>query len=102
LNHLAIGIENVGDDHKWPLTDAQVAADAMLFRDLASRYPITHLLGHSEVEHFRDHPHYLERDPSYRNSKPDPGAAFLVRVRAAVCDLKLAGLDAATTDCGRE
>jgi N-acetylmuramoyl-L-alanine amidase len=98
LNHVAIGIENVGDDRKWPLTDAQVAADAALVRDLASRYPITHLLGHSEVEHFRDNPYFVERDPAYRNSKPDPGAAFLARVRAAVCDLHLAGLAATTND----
>ena len=91
LNHVAIGIENVGDGKRWPLTDAQVAADAALIRDLASQYPITHLLAHSEVEGFRDHAYYLERDPAYRNSKPDPGAQFMARVRAAVCDLGLAG-----------
>jgi N-acetylmuramoyl-L-alanine amidase len=92
LNHLAIGIENVGDDHTWPLTDAQVAADAALIRNLVSRFPITHLLGHYEVEHFRDHPYFVERDATYRNSKPDPGASFMARVRKAVDDLKLAGL----------
>src|SRR5262249_21926382 len=30
LNHVAIGVENVGDEQKWPLTDAQVDADARL------------------------------------------------------------------------
>src|SRR5689334_17987206 len=54
LNHIAIGIENVGEDEK-ALTDAQVAADAALVRDLASRFKITHLLGHFEVMKFRDH-----------------------------------------------
>ena len=93
MNHVAIGIENVGDGKKWPLTDAQVAADAALIRELAKRYPITHLLGHSEIEHFRDHPYYVERDPSYRNSKPDPGAEFMASVRAAVRDLALKGPD---------
>ena len=92
LNHIAIGIENVGDDRRWPLTDAQVAADAALVRDLAARYPISHLLGHHEVMAFHDHPYYVERDPTYKNSKPDPGAAFMNRVRAEVADLKLAGL----------
>lgn len=91
LNHIAIGIENVGDETRWPLTDAQVAADAALVRDLASRFPITHLLGHHEVMSFRDHPYYVERDPGYRNSKGDPGTKFMARVRALVADLKLSG-----------
>ncbi len=93
LNHIAIGIENVGDGDKFPLTDAQVAADAALVRDLAARFPITHLLGHSEVMRFRDHPYYVERDPSYKNDKPDPGDAFMARVRAEVADLELSGVD---------
>ena len=80
LNHIAIGIENAGDEQRWPLTDAQVAADAALVRRLAHAYPITHLLGHYEVMKFRDHPYYLERDPSYHNDKPDPGARFMARV----------------------
>src|SRR5262245_2466129 len=42
LNHIAIGVENVGDGAKYPLTDAQVAADAALVRYLASRFHITH------------------------------------------------------------
>jgi N-acetyl-anhydromuramyl-L-alanine amidase AmpD len=92
LNHIAIGIENVGDEAKYPLTDAQVAADAALVRDLAARFPITHLLGHYEVNKFRDNPYYLERDPNYRNDKPDPGVRFMARVREQVADLKLSGL----------
>src|SRR6185295_4782231 len=89
LNHIAIGIENAGDDKRWPLTDAQVAADVALVRDLARRFPITHLLGHHEVMAFRDHPYYVERDPDYKNDKPDPGAAFMKRVRAELVDLEL-------------
>ena len=93
LNHIAIGIENVGDEqHGLPLTDAQVAADAALVRELAARFPITHLLGHSEVMSFRAHPYYVERDPKYRNDKPDPGARFMARVRAEVADLNLSGV----------
>jgi N-acetyl-anhydromuramyl-L-alanine amidase AmpD len=92
LNHVAIGIENVGDGDRFPLTDAQVAADAALVRDLAARYPITHLLAHSEVMKFRDDPLYVERDPAYRNVKPDPGDAFMAKVRARVADLHLHGL----------
>jgi len=92
LNHLAIGIENVGDDAKLPLTEAQVVADAALVRMLAERYPITHLLGHHEVMAFRDHAYYVEREPGYRNDKPDPGPRFIARVRALVADLELRGL----------
>jgi len=92
VNHIAIGIENVGDGDKYPLTDAQVAADAALVRDLAARFKITHLLGHYEVMSFRKHPYYVERDATYKNEKPDPGEAFMARVRERVADLKLSGL----------
>jgi len=91
LNHLAIGIENVGDGKKWPLTAAQVEADARLVRFLAGRFPITHLIGHSEAQRFEGHPYFLERDPKYRTDKPDPGAAFMTAVRARVADLGLKG-----------
>jgi N-acetyl-anhydromuramyl-L-alanine amidase AmpD len=92
LNHLAIGIENVGDGQKYPLTDAQVAANAALVRELAARFSITHLLGHHEVMQFRSHPYYVELDAAYKNSKGDPGAAFMARVRERVADLKLSAL----------
>lgn len=91
LNHIAIGIENVGDDKKWPLTDAQVEADARLVHYLAARFPITHLVGHSEVARMEGKIYFQERDPKYRNSKPDPGARFMKRVRAKLGDLRLAG-----------
>jgi N-acetyl-anhydromuramyl-L-alanine amidase AmpD len=92
LNHIAIGIENVGDGDKHPLTDAQVAADAALVRDLATRYPITHLFGHYEVMKLHGSPLYVERDASYHNDKPDPGERFMAAVRERVADLKLGGL----------
>jgi N-acetyl-anhydromuramyl-L-alanine amidase AmpD len=92
LNHIAIGIENVGDGDKHPLTDAQVAADAALVRDLAGRYPITHLFGHYEVMKLRGTPLYVERDARYHNDKPDPGERFMAAVRARVADLDLRGL----------
>jgi hypothetical protein len=93
LNHVAIGIENVGDAETGPpLTDAQVAADAALVRDLAARFPITHLLGHYEVMKFRADPLFVELDPTYKNDKPDPGARFMARVRERIADLKLRGL----------
>ena len=93
LNHISIGIENVGDEARWPLTDAQVAANAALIRDLARRFRITHLLGHHEAAAFAGHPYYVELMRGYTNAKPDPGARFMARVREAVADLKLAGLE---------
>jgi N-acetyl-anhydromuramyl-L-alanine amidase AmpD len=92
LNHVAIGIENVGDEDAHPLTEAQVEADAALVRDLAARFPITHLLGHYEVMKFRADPLFVELDPTYKNDKPDPGARFMARVRERVADLNLRGL----------
>ncbi|HEX3765099.1 MAG TPA: peptidoglycan recognition family protein [Kofleriaceae bacterium] len=91
LNHIAIGIENVGDEHKWKLTDAQVEADAHLVRYLAARFPITHLIGHSEARRLDGKIYFQERDPHYRNSKPDPGDRFMKLVRAKLTDLKLKG-----------
>ncbi|MFN7147145.1 MAG: N-acetylmuramoyl-L-alanine amidase, partial [Myxococcota bacterium] len=93
LNHVAIGIENVGGGKEWPLTDAQVAANAALVRWLAARHPLTHLVGHSEYRGLEDEPFFEERDPAYRTTKPDPGADFLGKVRAEVADLGLAGPD---------
>ena len=91
LNHIAIGIENVGDEARWPLTDAQVEADARLVRYLAARFPITHLIGHHEAGRLDGKIYFRERDPAYRNAKPDPGAKFMQRVRARLGDLKLQG-----------
>jgi len=92
LNHIAIGIENVGDESRWPLTEAQIAADAALVRELARRFRITHLLGHQEAAAFAGHAYFVELVPGYKNAKPDPGARFMKAVREAVADLKLAGL----------
>jgi N-acetylmuramoyl-L-alanine amidase len=91
LNHLAIGIENVGDGDQYPLTAAQLEANAALVRDLVARHPtITHLLGHHEYRRMEATDYWLELDPKYRNQKPDPGASFMKRLRAEVADLKLA------------
>lgn len=90
LNHVAIGIENVGGGEAHPLTQAQVEANAALVRDLVRRFPgITHLLGHSEYRRMEGHPYFQERDPGYRTEKPDPGPEFLAAVRARVADLPL-------------
>lgn len=91
LNHVAIGVENVGDGTKSPLTEAQVKADAALVRYLAHKWPITHLIGHMEYREMEGHPYFLELNPKYRNRKPDPGADFMKKVRALVADLKLRG-----------
>ena len=88
LNHVAIGVENVGGP-EMPLTDAQVESNVALVAWLASRYPITHLLGHSEYRRMEGHPYFQERDPNYRTEKPDPGEAFLAAVRAKTAHLGL-------------
>lgn len=91
LNHVAIGVENVGGGERWPLTEAQRAANVALVRALKAAHPeITHLLGHHEVAGLRGDPLYLELDPNYTNQKDDPGPEFMAAVRAAVVDLQLA------------
>ncbi len=91
LNHVAIGVENVGGEPDLPLTDAQVEADAALIRDIVRRQPVKWLYGHLESSAIEACPLYEEKDPTYRNAKPDPGAAFMAKVRAKVADLGLAG-----------
>jgi N-acetyl-anhydromuramyl-L-alanine amidase AmpD len=90
LNHLALGIENVGGGKGHPLTAAQLRANAWLVRDLVRRHPtITHLVGHHEYRRMEGHAYWLERDPGYRNRKPDPGARFMGKLRAELADLSL-------------
>nr|WP_293273194.1 peptidoglycan recognition family protein [Nannocystis sp.] len=92
LNHLAIGVENVGDNGRFPLTAAQRAANVALVRHLVARFPgITHLIGHHEYLAFEAHPYFQEREPDYRTRKGDPGPAFMQAVRAELQDLPLAG-----------
>jgi len=91
LNHLAIGVENVGDGRRWSLTQAQVDANARLVRWLATTYPITHLIGHHEYRLMEGHPYFEELIPSFRTGKVDPGPAFMSAVRAQVADLGLSG-----------
>lgn len=91
LNHVAIGVENVGGGDQWPLTNAQVEANAALIRWLTGRYPITHLIGHLEYRGLEGHPYFEEQDPKYRTTKSDPGAPFMTAVRAKVAELGLLG-----------
>lgn len=91
LNHIAIGVENVGDGKRWPLTAAQVKANIALVRYLAARHSITHLIGHHEARSLEGTDLWLERDPSYRNRKGDPGPRFMAKVRAGLSDLALRG-----------
>ncbi len=96
LNHVAIGIENVGDGDlgrhraEAPLTRAQLDANIVLVRHLAGRYPtIDYVIGHSEYRQLerRAHPaHDLfhEELPAYRTEKSDPGKRFMKRLRRAL------------------
>jgi len=92
LNHLSIGIENVGDADRLPLTPAQLAADIALIHDLASRYPgITHVIGHHEYRAFEGHPYFKEREADHRTHRTDPGPAWMQQVRAGLTNLALEG-----------
>jgi hypothetical protein len=91
LNHLAIGIENVGDGKRLPLTEAQLEANAALIRWLAHRHPITHLIGHHEYRQMESHPYFSETLDWFRTGRVDPGPAFMARLRARLADLPLQG-----------
>jgi N-acetylmuramoyl-L-alanine amidase len=91
LNHLSLGIENVGGDPEHPLTEAQIEANAALIRALSARHDITHLIGHLEYRWMESHPYFQELDPDYRTAKSDPGPDFMEAVRSRVGDLGLEG-----------
>jgi N-acetylmuramoyl-L-alanine amidase len=92
MNRTAIGVENVGGIEGYPLTEAQLASNAALVRYLKAKLPkLTHLIGHLEYRAFEGHPYFEERDPKYRNAKPDPGKEFMEKLRASVKDLGLEG-----------
>ncbi|MBZ0111221.1 MAG: N-acetylmuramoyl-L-alanine amidase [Thermoanaerobaculia bacterium] len=97
LNHVAIGIENVGDADlgstrhgSTPLTDAQLAANVKLIRYLAAKYStLDYVIGHSEYTDLEDPTHpahdlFYEAREDYRTEKSDPGRRFLRRLRRAL------------------
>lgn len=92
LNHVAIGIENIGNgdlgsDAELPMTEAQLAANVALVRYLAGRYPsLEWVVGHHEYRDFEDPGHpghglFVEDKPDYRTEKSDPGAGFMAAFR---------------------
>lgn len=83
LNHVALGVENVGGTEDTPLTEAQLKANIWLVKYLAEKYDIDYLIGHYEYTNFEGHPLWLEVDESYRTKKTDPGEDFMAEVRAA-------------------
>jgi len=91
LNHLSIGIENVGDRHNLPLTDAQLEANSALIHHLSSRHPITHVIGHYEYQEMEGHPYFQERRSAFRTVRGDPGKEFMARLRESIRGLGLQG-----------
>ena len=84
-----MGIENVGNGTTHPITEAQIAANTALIRQLSERYPITHLIGHHEHNAMEGHPYFQEQDPKYRTTKIDPGDEIMSQIRAGLSDLGL-------------
>jgi len=91
LNHLAIGIENIGSDSK-PLTRAQLNANEEIIRYLKGKYSITHVIGHYEYKAFQEHPYWKETDATYLTEKTDPGERFMRRIRKRIRDLDVLGV----------
>lgn len=84
LNHVSIGVENVGGAKGVPLTEAQVAANIDLVCWLSTQHDLSHLIGHHEYRQMEGSPLFDEVDPSYRTVKVDPGDAFMAQVRGAL------------------
>ena len=91
LNHVSIGIENVGG-LSLPLTSSQLAANEALVRYLVAQVPsLRYLIGHFEAPSFRGTPLWRELMTGYQDGKIDPGADFMGQVRKRVADLGLYG-----------
>jgi len=91
LNHIAIGIENVGDGDKLPLTILQLKANAELIKYLVSMYNIEYLIGHFEYKNFVGHSLWKEKSANYRTEKSDPGIIFMKELRKSLSELSLKG-----------
>ena len=93
LNHVSIGIENVGGARdRDDLTNDQLKANEYIVRYLKEKYPsIEYLIGHYEYTLFDHHPLWKERDSTYRTEKTDPGVRFMTLLRERVSDLGLKG-----------
>lgn len=91
LNHLSIGIENVGDSDldmgEDGLTWQQLEANVSLIRYLIGKYPtIDFVIAHSEYRDLEDPGHpghdlFFEQFPAYRTEKVDPGPRFMRELR---------------------
>ena len=92
LNWCALGIENVGDGNKFPLTEAQLKANIWLVKYLKKNYAsIEYLIGHHEYTSFQNTPLWKESNPNYRTRKDDPGIDFMTKLRKGVKKLDLKG-----------
>lgn len=83
LNHVAIGIENVGGTKDMPLTKSQLKSNIKLVTYLKKKYTVDYVIGHYEYTNFEDHELWLEKDEGYRTKKTDPGEEFMKEVRKA-------------------
>ena len=92
LNWCALGIENVGDGKKFPLTEAQLQANIFIVKYLKKKYKsIEYLIGHHEYTSFQNTPLWKETNPNYRTGKTDPGDEFMEKLRKGVKQLGLKG-----------
>ena len=90
LNWCALGIENVGDGNKFPLTEAQLQANIFIVKYLKKKYKtIEYLIGHHEYTLFQNTPLWKETNPNYRTGKTDPGDEFMEKLRKGVRKLGL-------------
>lgn len=102
LNHVAIGIENIGsedisaeqlrgqapaDGNGRQLTPAQLEANVALIAALKQRHPsLEWVIGHQEYRDFEHPAHpgralFVEAVPGYRTEKIDPGVRFMKELR---------------------
>ena len=100
VNHISIGIENVGGTDEYPLTDEQLQANVLLIQDLRTRHEIDVVLGHYEIRHFESHPYFRELNANYRSIKVDPGESFMQQLREQMVTVESPSSTKSSLDSG--
>lgn len=100
VNHISIGIENVGGTEEYPLTDEQLQANVLLIQDLRTRHEIDVVLGHYEIRHFESHPYFRELNAKYRSIKVDPGESFMQQLRERMVTVESPNSTKSSLDSG--
>lgn len=80
VNHLSIGIENVGLNKEEP-TKKQIESNIKLIKYLKSKYDIEEIISHSEISDFKNTTYFVEKIDNFFRDK-DCGDRIIKEIRS--------------------